>query len=161
MIKEFKSILNKDELKYLQNKCDSFIKNNQTIPDGKNWFYNSMHLYGESDLDNLNSKLLEIVGKNYEIQYNGIFINKVTSETNKGDDYHQDQSDLTIVTYLNEDYMGGEFEYILDNKVSIIKPQINLSIMMDKKTPHRVLPVIEGVRYSLIVWFKNINKNII
>jgi predicted 2-oxoglutarate/Fe(II)-dependent dioxygenase YbiX len=121
-----------------------------------------MHI--ESGLDNFKEKVLGIVNETsaeYNLQYNGIFINKITSETNRDDSYHRDECDLTIVTYLNSDYEGGDFEYIIDNKIFTFKPTVNSSIMMDKKILHRVLPVINGTRYSLVTWFRLINKNII
>lgn len=161
MIKTFSNILTIYELKYLLGKCDSFIKNNKTIPDGKNWFYNSMFLYDDENLKNMCDRFNKLVGDEHEIQYNGIFINKITSETNKNDEYHRDGSDLTIVTYLNDGFIGGEFEYIENNEVNRIIPEVNLSIMMDKKVLHKVITVTEGTRYSLITWFKLKNKNII
>lgn len=162
MIVEFKNLLTDDELEYLQSKCNLFVKNNLTIPDGINHFYNSMHI--DSGLNTFKEKVLEIVNKSspiYKLQHNGIFINKITSETNIDDSYHRDECDLTIVSYLNSNYEGGYFEYIIDNKIYIFKPTVNSSIMMDKKILHRVLPVINGVRYSLVTWFRLINKNII
>lgn len=161
MIKTYSNLLSENELSYLLEKCDSFIKTNKTIPDGKNWFYNSMFLYGDENLSDLGLRLNELVGNEYNIQYNGIFINKITSETNKDDDYHRDESDLTIVTYLNDEFVGGEFEYIQDNEIYRIKPMINLSVMMDKKVLHKVTTVVSGNRYSLITWFRLKNKNII
>lgn len=161
MITEYKDLLTNEELSYILTKCDSFVKNNQTIPDGLNWFYNSMHLYDDTNLNDFRERVLDVVGYEYNIQYNGIFINKIVPETNKNDGYHRDESDLTIVTYLNDDFIGGEFEYVVNNELKIIKPQTNLSIMMDKKILHRVLPITEGVRYSLVTWFRLVNKNII
>lgn len=162
MITEYKNLLTDIELEFLHSKCESFIKNNLTIPDGINHFYNSMHI--ENGLDDFKEKVLKIVNEksiDYKLQHNGIFINKITSETNLDDSYHRDESDLTIVTYLNSNYIGGDFEYIIDNKIFTFKPTINSSIIMDKKILHRVLRVTEGVRYSLVTWFRLINKNII
>lgn len=148
-------------MEYILTKCKSFVKNNKTIPDGLNWFYNSMHLYDDTNLDEFKMKMLDVVGIDYHIQHNGIFINKITEKTNQNDSYHRDESDLTIVTYINDDYIGGEFEYVINNEIKILKPRPNLSVMMDKKILHRVLPVIGGERYSLITWFRLVNKNII
>ena len=87
------------------------------------------------------------------------WINKVTIDTNKEDAYHFDMSNLTIVTYLNDDFEGGEFEYIDDfkSKVKII-PQKNLSLIMNGYLNHRVLPVHKGERYSLVSFFDVIKK---
>lgn len=92
--------------------------------------------------------------KKYHLKDGGIWINKVTSSTNTHDTYHFDDSDLSIVTYLNDDFMGGEFEYINKNGSNIkINPTKGQSLIMDGKTLHRVLPVISGERYSLISFF--------
>ena len=157
MIKTINNILTVTELEYLHFKCKNFIKNNETIPDGKLWFYNSMHL-DENELIELRSRVSDIVGENYEIQSNGIFINKITPETNLNDYYHVDSCDLTIVIYLNDNFEGGEFEYIQQNETHKIKPYTNLSIMMDREIPHRALSIQNGERYSLIIWFKLTKK---
>ena len=88
------------------------------------------------------------------------WINKVTIDTNKDDAYHFDTSNLTIVTYLNDDFEGGEFEYIDDfNSKVKISPQKNLSLIMNGYLKHRVLPVRKGERYSLVSFFDVIKKN--
>jgi len=57
--------------------------------------------------------------------------------------------------WINENFDGGEFEYIDEKKEKIkIKPKNNLSIISNNKLPHRVLPVIKGVRFSLIMFFE-------
>ena len=87
------------------------------------------------------------------------WINKVTIDTNKEDAYHFDMSNLTIVTYLNDDFEGGEFEYIDDfNSKVKITPQKNLSLIMNGYLKHRVLTVSKGERYSLVSFFDVIKK---
>jgi predicted 2-oxoglutarate/Fe(II)-dependent dioxygenase YbiX len=67
--------------------------------------------------------------------------------------------------YLNDDYSGGELEYINDTgSKSKIIPQKNLIITMSNRLQHRVLPISNGVRYSLVAFFgfiKKENKSII
>lgn len=161
MIKTVNDILTDSELMYLQTQCERFVKNNETIPDGKFWFYNSMHLWNDSKLDNLCTRLLDVVGDDYEIQYNGIFINKITTETNKNDGYHIDSSDLTAVIYLNNDFNGGNLECQIKGGNIQIVPQKNLLLLMKRGINHRVLPITHGERYSLIVWFCKKKKEII
>jgi hypothetical protein len=127
MITKFTNLLSVEEKLYLKELCKNFIKNNNTIPDGINNFYNSMHVNDGLDLFKIIAT--EIANHNsngYEIQYNGMFINKITADTNKNDGYHKDGCDLTIVTYLNGDFDGGGFEYKENGKLVEIQPQENL-----------------------------------
>lgn len=162
MIKTIDTILTDTELEYLHSKCERFVKNNETTPDGKQWFYNSMHIWDDANLANFHLRLLNVVGDKYEIQHNGIFINKVIPETNVDDGYHIDSSDLSIVMFLNDNFEGGEFEYYETPKQLIqIKPDINKCIVLNKEILHRVLPIKDGERYTLIVWFKLTKKSLL
>ena len=68
---------------------------------------------------------------------------------------------LTFILYLNENFDGGEFEYLdkkdKKNKKIKIKPKINLSIISNNELYHRVLPVLNGERFSLVMFF-NVGK---
>lgn len=162
MIKTIDRLLTDSELKYLLSKCEQFVKNNETIPDGENWFYNSMHLWDDENLMNLRLRLIDFVGDKYEIQYNGIFINKVIPQTNTNDGFHRDSSDLSIVMFLNDDFTGGEFEYY-ETPTTLVKiqPSIDKSVLLNTEVLHRVLPIHSGERYTLIVWFKLAKKSLV
>jgi Rps23 Pro-64 3,4-dihydroxylase Tpa1-like proline 4-hydroxylase len=83
------------------------------------------------------------------------WINKVAIETNKNDPYHKDISFLTLITYLNDDFEGGEFMYINDaGKQQLISPETNMTLVMDNKLSHKVMGVNSGIRFSLITFFK-------
>lgn len=83
------------------------------------------------------------------------WINKITIDTNKNDAFHKDSSDLTLITYLNDGFEGGEFEYIDINRTKqIIHPESNTSILISNKLQHKVKPLMKGVRFSLITFFK-------
>ena len=82
------------------------------------------------------------------------WINKVTIETNKNDAYHKDGSFLTLITYLNDDFEGGEFMYINDREEEqLITPETNMTLLMDDKLSHKVMSVNSGIRFSLITFF--------
>jgi Rps23 Pro-64 3,4-dihydroxylase Tpa1-like proline 4-hydroxylase len=83
------------------------------------------------------------------------WINKVSTETNKNDAVHYDTSILTLVTYLNDEFEGGDFIYINKNKEkkSII-PKKNMTVIMNDKLLHKVSSVSGGVRFSLVTFFK-------
>lgn len=83
----------------------------------------------------------------------------MVSETNKNDGFHFDFSYLTAVTYLNDDFKGGEFEYKDTNSdIQQITPKTNKTLIMDEKLFHRVSPVKSGTRYSLVTFFQFISK---
>jgi hypothetical protein len=121
---------------------------NRLIPEG----FSKYKLYIENFL-------YEKYKQKFLLQTNGVWINKVSNETNKNDNFHFDRCDLSIVTYLNDNFSGGEFEYKTKDKIIQIKPKKLLSIIIDNKLEHRVLPLISGVRYSLVCFFDLIKKN--
>ena len=91
-----------------------------------------------------------------------IVINRVNNEYNKNDSFHRDASYMSSVTLLNSDYKGGEFNYIdsNENDIKIKVDKYSTIIFNGKKTRHRILPVTEGSRYSLVTfWKRKKNKN--
>lgn len=158
MIKIIDSILNKDELNYLvESVCPNFINSNQYNElDGLYKSYNSMFIDEYSQIERFKqdmSRIVKDMGYDYRLNVPGVFINKIDTLKNQNDKYHNDGCDLTVIVYLNDDFEGGEFEYVIDNKLHHITPSGNLTIVMDRSIPHRVLPVTNGTRYSLISWF--------
>lgn len=69
------------------------------------------------------------------------------------------QRKFTSVTYLNEDYEGGEI--VLDvckdphGRIFCQKSAVGTTIIFpaDIRFPHEVKPVTSGVRYSVVAWF--------
>ena len=103
--------------------------------------------YLEKNIDKNQFQILEFPKPN-------TWINKVIPETNQNDSFHYDMSFLTAVTYLNEDFVGGEFTYINEfGSTSKINPKTNKTLIMDKTLYHKVSPVISGIRYSLVTFF--------
>jgi hypothetical protein len=89
------------------------------------------------------------------------WINKITTETNKNDNFHKDRSHLTAITYLNDDFDGGEFTYIDENEIQQkIKPKLNQTLVMDDNLLHKVSPVTNGNRFSLVTFFQFRTKKI-
>jgi hypothetical protein len=122
---------------------------------GQTNFYNR---YSISDFSKyttyLENMLFSIYNHRYFLQKSGAWINKINLNTNNNDKFHLDNSDLTIVTYLNDNFTGGEFEYMGDNNQLIkIKPQKNVSLIMNNKLLHRVTPITMGERLSLVCFF--------
>ena len=118
-------------------------------------YYNRFPIPENSEYKQLMEKFLhEKYSRRYLLKDS--WINKVTIDTNKDDAYHFDTSNLTIVTYLNDDFEGGEFEYIeydTDVHIKHVKPEIDLAVFSTRDVVHRVLPVQSGTRYSLVCFF--------
>ena len=61
---------------------------------------------------------------------------------------------FVYMTYLNDDYEGGEFAFF--NRT--LKYKLNKGdVLMFPSTfmyPHEVMPVTKGTRYSIITWFR-------
>ena len=66
---------------------------------------------------------------------------------------------LSMVCWLNEDFEGGEFEFhdtvsSKDDTSRIIKPTKGTIVFFPSWLAHKVHPVTEGTRYSLVTWFR-------
>lgn len=75
--------------------------------------------------------------------------------------WHTDSNDTiykdrfyTIVVQLNEDYSGGDFELMIDNEETKMEFGIGNLFIFPSNTLHRVKPIENGVRYSLVSWLK-------
>ena len=152
----FKNLLSNKELIFLDLTCAKFFEK-EIISSKENYnYYIRKILNIETDLLDYQQKCKELIDDSYELV--GLWINKVTNETNVDDVFHNDAADLTIITYINEDFEGGEFEYFFKNQKIKMIPKINYSIILNKKIKHRVLNVINGCRFSLISFYTIIEK---
>lgn len=163
MIEQLTNLFDENYINFLLNeiKDKNFEIIGQKLNSTEYNYYNRYHLeIDDIRKENIESFLYKKYNKKYVLKNKGIWINKITTETNKDDTFHTDTSDLTIVTYLNDDYTGGEFEYInRSNKPIKIQTQLGLSLIMDSILMHRVSPVLSGNRYSLVCFFDMITKN--
>jgi Rps23 Pro-64 3,4-dihydroxylase Tpa1-like proline 4-hydroxylase len=162
MIQIFKNVLD-DETKIKLNKiCANFDNENYEKIDSKmNNFYKRLILDKSLLLAYLNNceqllkeNLSADILKNINFEDVLSCINKVTNETNKNDQYHYDISYLTIVTYLNDNFEGGEFLYKEGQTKIEIKPEKNMTLVMNNRLSHKVMPVHNGTRFSLITFFQ-------
>lgn len=168
MITEHYGFLSNEEIKNLNIKILDFNNDNFDKIDKKTSsnYYNRVFIDNESlESYYINLKnTIEInvsVDKFKLIDFSKIYswINKVVPETNKNDSFHRDMSYMTAVTYLNDDFENGEFEYKDVNlNIHQIKPVKNKTLMMDETLMHRVSSVKSGVRYSLVTFFQFISK---
>jgi len=157
MIELYRNLLTNEEKAYLKNKCDNFVETHSPFVNGNiNRSYHKYKLDETIELLELQNRLLDLIKekKGSNIEFSGFVINRATDNTNKHDKYHIDNSDFTIVTYLNDDFTGGDFVYSFDNMEHIQIPvEMDLSILMNKTTPHKITPVESGVRFSFACFF--------
>lgn len=121
---------------------------------GSNNYYNRFIINDGDGKDTLIKKLISNRILNNDLNLASVWLNKVTPDSNTNDVFHIDSEDLTIIVYLNDDFIGGEFEYIENTTTYKIQPKKGLTLRLDNKVEHRVLPVIDGVRYSLVIFIK-------
>ena len=154
------------EKQILEKKCLSFVITHPPFKINKNANYYLREGIQNDDIEfqTIISKVNNCVNKlsnTIDVKLDSFWINKVTKNTNKDDEFHKDFSDLTFLMYLNETFIGGEYEYIVPtykNK-QIVKPKKYLSVITSKDIPHRVKPVLDGERYSLVFFYNFVKKN--
>jgi len=151
-------VLNDNDMELLQKKCDNFIPTQSPTLDKDN-----INFYFREYID-LKDPLMHNIVMGLEsyiktklytnLELKSMWINKIDISSNKDDNFHKDKSPCSLILYLNDDYVGGELEYINDtnNRVKII-PQKKLVVIMNNQLEHRVLPITSGVRYSLVAFF--------
>jgi hypothetical protein len=164
MILEFNNLLPKSELDFLNLKCLDFDNGKFEKIDKKTSSNNYNRVFVANEnlelyYSNLKNILEKSINKNkfnsIDFTKNNSWINRVIPETNKNDTFHYDISYLTAVTYLNNDFTGGEFEYKNEEEnILQIKPETNKTLIMDEKLFHRVHPVKLGIRHSLVTFFQ-------
>jgi predicted 2-oxoglutarate/Fe(II)-dependent dioxygenase YbiX len=153
-------LLNDLELNFIESKLNTFdiYEEAKIYEGGISNFYIRKRIPNIKEnlpifFNNLETYVKKLIGVEYT--FDSLWINKVTEETNKNDPFHHDVPDLTMVMYLNDNFNGGEFEYIDENNEKIkIKPKKDLVLFSNNQLLHRVLPITEGERYSLVCFFK-------
>jgi hypothetical protein len=162
MIELYNNLLTEEEKEYLKHKCDNFIETHSPFVNGNiNRSYHKYKLDEKTELLELQSRILKFVRekKGSNIEFAAFVINRADVNTNKNDSFHIDNSDFTIVTYLNDDFTGGDFVYnTIDDNYIHIPVEKDLSILMNKKTPHKITPVTSGVRFSFACFFNYLPK---
>jgi hypothetical protein len=150
------NLLSENDLFFLDSVCANFVEEEITKGDTNDNYYIRKTLNIKNDLLEYQKRCGELIDTTYDLV--GLWINKVTIKTNIDDVYHNDLSDLTIVTYINDTFNGGEFEYIENENIFKIKPIRNTSLFMDAKLKHRVLKITKNERFSLISFYRKLQK---
>ena len=102
----------------------------------------------------VNNAAVSIFGRDTYIEHAEI----VKWPTGSHQPYHIDNTrqstTFTSVTYLNDNFEGGETEFTTENFSS--KPKVGRTILFDGKNfEHGVKKITEGVRYTFALWYSN------
>jgi len=69
-------------------------------------------------------------------------------------DVSRESTTFTSITYLNDNFEGGETEFTTEN--FSVQPKVGRSILFDgKRFEHGVKKITEGVRYTFALWYSN------
>jgi len=92
-------------------------------------------------------------GGHYDFHVDNMGFNKMNDPGNIMDGTTRK---LSMVCWLNEDFEGGEFQIhkSVMKDDGIMKPTKGTIILFPAWTMHKVHPVTEGTRYSLVTWFR-------
>lgn len=151
---------------FLKNICENFIP---TSTPEQNYHYFKQTIEDYSELKNFIQKskselLLFKQNSNDMLSIGEVWINKITKDTNKKDKVHRDIDQLTSITFLNDDFIGGHLE-IKQKQNTIIVPKKGRTLFFEgSKIPHRVLPVTSGERFTLVVfwtWTSKTNNSLV
>lgn len=65
---------------------------------------------------------------------------------------------VTVQLTNQRDYRGGELEMYFTLGPQNVTKQQGIAILFPSFIPHRVRPVLKGIRYSLVCWFRKGNR---
>ena len=147
-----------------KNECEELILMYSTHSDKSIEWYGShpLKLNNLSDEDLFFSKQILNMISNFAVSVFGSNLYVERADITKwpagsDKDYHHDDARdstfLSSITYLNDDYDGGETFF--ENKLLII-PEIGKTIFFDgKKYLHGVKKVSKNPRYTIAIWYTN------
>lgn len=164
MIIEVDNFLTEDELIIydLMVKDNDFHKNLQLPYNSKDGYINWYHRNFIEISDTIKNKIIKYLKDNFDtnVEIDRSWVNYVFENSNKKDEYHWDNSDSSIIIFLNDDYIGGELECrLLDKSEILIKPKRNKMILLKNKCLHRVKNVLKGKRFTLVIFLHNKQKD--
>lgn len=160
-----KNTLTSKEGVFLSRLCSNF--NADQTPHAINFYHKQVikeenYTNIQNFLDLSKDKFKDFTSGDYELTPDpvaGIWVNKLTPDTNKNDPAHTDLNKLSSVTFLNSNFEGGALELNIDKEVIEVKPELGKTVFFEgSKIPHRAQPVTEGERYTLVVFWTMVNK---
>lgn len=166
------NMLNKE---YCSSLVDKLKEHEFTVNDGEDVYYQIPEVvikYSDSDLfleleyafNNYIAKYLQTIRFKKEFNINSIQFAKysATGDISKGNWHYDEDSDSTVVIYLNDDYEGGgtQFKTEADDGIATVdKFEVGDSVFFNGRVvPHRGLPVTKGDRYILVFWCSGLSE---
>jgi PKHD-type hydroxylase len=160
----FENFLSKEECNLILNKCKSELTLSNGEVYGNNDKLRKSSVAGVSDLGFLNERLTNKLRETFNI--NGMEVtslgNYQFTEYKEGEyfDWHTDSTGIiyrdrftSIVIQLNDSYEGGVLEIKnIKGELVPIENKIGTLYIFNSRLLHRVTPVSNGVRYSLVNW---------
>ena len=95
-----------------------------------------------------------------ESQVNTFRFQKVDDSIRTTENFHSHDESIphSIVTFLNDDFEGGLFQYKIGDEITSIKPVKNMTLFFDGSIPHRVTEV-NGSRTTLVLFLNDFSKH--
>ena len=166
------NMLNKE---YCSSLVDKLKEHEFTVNDEEDEHYQIPEVvikYSDSDLfleleyafNNYIAKYLQTIRFKKEFNINSIQFAKysATGDISKGNWHYDEDSDSTVVIYLNDDYEGGGTQFKTeadDGIVTVDKFEVGDSVFFNGRVvPHRGLPVTKGDRYILVFWCSGLSE---
>ena len=97
---------------------------------------------------------------NTQSQVNTFRIQKVDNSIKATENFHTHDGSIphSIVTFLNDDFEGGLFQYKIGDEIKTIQPVKNMTLFFDGSIPHRVTNV-NGTRMTLFLFINDFSKH--
>jgi hypothetical protein len=153
-IEFFENLLSPQELLYLSDLMKIENPNFWIKFDEKIQYFDSIPV----EIPKLQS-FIDLVTENGKYVVQEIGLNLIQPNRQLEDSTHFDVCDFSYITYLNDDFEGGEFIYYVDDNEYRVKPYKGLSIKLKNKIYHKVDKVLDGKRFSLYVFVNYKFKN--
>jgi hypothetical protein len=122
------------------------------------------HFYGIDMSINKNDFILSSYIKHglfiTQSQVNIFRVQRVDNSVIPTENFHTHDESIphSIVTFLNDDFEGGLFQYKIGDEITSIKPVKNMTLFFDGSIPHRVTAV-NGSRLSLVLFLSDFSKH--
>jgi len=174
----FENFISQEECNFILNKCKSELTletakvyNNKNGKNNENTRRKSSIAW-ISDLGFVNERLTARLRESFNIngmEVTGLGDYQFTEyKENEYFDWHVDSTDLlyrdrfaSIVIQLNDNYNGGVLEIKnINGEFVPIENKIGTLYIFNSRLLHRVTPVIEGIRYSLVNWVSLIKNDL-